>query len=320
MDRNSASLTLINFTRITIIMNKLYHYDPETHAYCGQSIAELDPLEQQPLVPMYATLDVPPEVAERQIAVRDEKNAAWTVQADYRGQRYWLTDGSEHTIDAIGETPPAEALSAAPPVSPLRQKAQVREAIAQATEAARATIAKQSGKYQLATWQDKAQRAARIAADTATEADRVVLEAEIAARGKGESIAELAAKQANKAQAMMTAFATLDGLEAAALLGLDQAEGEAAIQRVQQSFALRLAEYLEKRKAVDDHQRSSQKEKNVPEGEGSKTALPSVGIDTASATDDATSPETLQKLLQDLEAETSAKLQQLRALAVQQVA
>ncbi|WP_233868757.1 hypothetical protein [Paraburkholderia adhaesiva] len=39
----------------------------------------------------------------------------WAVVADWRDTAYWLADGSAHRITALGETPPENALFAAPP-------------------------------------------------------------------------------------------------------------------------------------------------------------------------------------------------------------
>jgi hypothetical protein len=39
----------------------------------------------------------------------------WRAVPDYRGHSYWLADGSFHTIDDIGVSPPADALDSPPP-------------------------------------------------------------------------------------------------------------------------------------------------------------------------------------------------------------
>lgn len=57
-----------------------------------------------------------PDVGANQIAVIID--GMWTVVADFRGTTYWLADGSEHRIIAIGEMPPADALPSPPPAQP----------------------------------------------------------------------------------------------------------------------------------------------------------------------------------------------------------
>jgi hypothetical protein len=56
-------------------------------------------------------------------------DGVWTVLADFRGHSYWLADGSFHTIDTAGATPPAEALYTEPePVPRLPTAVTMRQA------------------------------------------------------------------------------------------------------------------------------------------------------------------------------------------------
>lgn len=95
-------------------MTLLYNYLPVTHEYLNQSEATLDPKENKPIVPAYATLQKPPATNANQVAVFNEAQDQWEIKQDYRGQAYWLADGSEKTIDQIGETLPASGLTDKP--------------------------------------------------------------------------------------------------------------------------------------------------------------------------------------------------------------
>jgi hypothetical protein len=93
----------------------IFNYNPITHEFTGSGVADPDPLEPGKfLVPAYATTDPIPATGENQTAVRVRQ--AWQVLADHRGLHYWLADGSDHYISAIGDEPPANALTTEPPV------------------------------------------------------------------------------------------------------------------------------------------------------------------------------------------------------------
>jgi len=66
----------------------VYHYDPTTGRYRGDSEARLDPREHTPLVPAHATLQDPPEAGDGAYAAWDVQAGAWTIrQEDTAGAR-----------------------------------------------------------------------------------------------------------------------------------------------------------------------------------------------------------------------------------------
>ncbi|CAE6814504.1 hypothetical protein R69746_05772 [Paraburkholderia aspalathi] len=90
----------------------VYHYDPATGEYVGESQADESPLEAGVhLIPAYATDIAPPACANGQIAVFRDGN--WVSIEDHRGETYWLADGTEHTVDTPGPLPEG-ALTEAP--------------------------------------------------------------------------------------------------------------------------------------------------------------------------------------------------------------
>ena len=93
----------------------LYTFDPDSGALTGTTVARPNPrVPGGWLIPRGATTIAPPATGADQIAVWG--GAAWSVQPDLRDQPFWLPDGSEHRIEAIGVTPPPEALSEPPPI------------------------------------------------------------------------------------------------------------------------------------------------------------------------------------------------------------
>ncbi|WP_233873990.1 hypothetical protein [Paraburkholderia adhaesiva] len=74
------------------------------------------PDEGAPSVPPSIVVPTPenrPAAGAHEIAVI--AGGQWAVVADWRDTAYWLADGSAHRITALGETPPENALFAAPP-------------------------------------------------------------------------------------------------------------------------------------------------------------------------------------------------------------
>ena len=105
---------------------------------------------------------------------------------------------------------------------------------------ARARAAHFADTYQLAGWNDKAQRARRILTGTPSDKDLAILQNEITARGKDETAEQLAGKQSDKAQALADAMAVIDGLESSACQAIaaapDAAALEAVLQKLQQAL------------------------------------------------------------------------------------
>lgn len=92
---------------------QIYHYHPQSGDLVGTGSADDSPLEPGMfLVPAHATTIEPPETATNQVAVFDGDK--WVKADDYRGQEYWLADGSHHVIDRLGDVPPPDALIAPP--------------------------------------------------------------------------------------------------------------------------------------------------------------------------------------------------------------
>ena len=110
----------------------LYHYDPATGEHTGESQARLDPMaskragENRYLIPAHATTEPPPATAEHETAVWNDN--AWETYADWRGHVYWLADGSQDEITALGIEPPADALDAPPPEPPKSTAEIIRQA------------------------------------------------------------------------------------------------------------------------------------------------------------------------------------------------
>lgn len=92
---------------------EIYHYSHATGEFITTGEARPDPLEKgRFLIPGFATEKRPPSTGENEVAAFD--GVAWGLKADFRGVKYWLPDGGEHTVVAIGETVPEGALLSEP--------------------------------------------------------------------------------------------------------------------------------------------------------------------------------------------------------------
>lgn len=94
-----------------------YIYDKNTNEYLGKTQADQSPLEEGVWIyPAFTTDQKPPDAGANQTAVFS--GDAWALVPDWRGHTYWLADGSEHKIEALGEEPSADALDTPPPPPP----------------------------------------------------------------------------------------------------------------------------------------------------------------------------------------------------------
>ena len=208
-------------------MNTIYHYHPQTGEFLNKAEASLDPVEQKPMVPAFATDLKPPKVPDNQKAVFIDD--AWQVVSDYRETEYWLEDGSRTVISELGIVPPEGALFS-PPMDNVKNHANKK--MADFFTEFRAKFAEDADQYKLAGWNDKAQRARRVLNNTASDADIAILQTECAKRGNDETPQALAQKQAAKAQAFANAVAIIDGMEAAALATIESQSNENALSAV----------------------------------------------------------------------------------------
>lgn len=105
----------------------IYNYHPVTGELLSTGEADRDQLlPDNWLIPAHATEIKPPEEKEKNKAVCFIDNE-WRLVDDYRGQSYWLEDGSKHVIKELGETLPVDALTEEPPEPPLTAE-QIKQA------------------------------------------------------------------------------------------------------------------------------------------------------------------------------------------------
>ena len=96
-------------------------------------------------------------------------------------------------------------------------KIKAKDKIMRCATDARITLYNQVDPYQLASWNDKARRAERILAKTASKADIAILKTECEKRGKQETPQQLARKQITKSEKIAEAIAKIDGISSVAL-------------------------------------------------------------------------------------------------------
>jgi len=97
-------------------MITIFNYHQITGEFLNESLASLDPIEKKPLIPSFATLSKPPFTEKNKVAIF--QNEKWSIKNDHRGVKYYLADGSEHSISEIGINIPDNALLEPPPPSP----------------------------------------------------------------------------------------------------------------------------------------------------------------------------------------------------------
>lgn len=96
---------------------KIYNYHPSSGVFLFEGEADKDQLDADNwLIPANATDKKPPKQKNGYALVF--KNDKWQNVIDHRGWVYWLEDGSEHVISAIGEEPPEGALTEKPVIEP----------------------------------------------------------------------------------------------------------------------------------------------------------------------------------------------------------
>jgi len=100
-------------------MSTIYNYHNATGEYIGEQVARLDPIEGIPLVPAHATTIQPILTpSENEALVFNVLAQEWSIMADFRGESYYLEDGTYYTISAIGEEKPENALEELPTFPP----------------------------------------------------------------------------------------------------------------------------------------------------------------------------------------------------------
>lgn len=96
---------------------KIYNYHPSNGVFLSEGEAEPDQLDADNwLIPAHATDQKPPKQKKGHALVF--KNDQWQNIIDNLGTVYWLEDGSEHVISAIGEELPEGALTEKPTIEP----------------------------------------------------------------------------------------------------------------------------------------------------------------------------------------------------------
>jgi len=93
----------------------IYHFDAVTNEYIGSDIADLDPIENKPIIPAYTTLiSIPSNIPTGSVAVFDINTDTWAIVEDHRGKIYDTATGAESMLDKLG-TLPVGKVDVAPP-------------------------------------------------------------------------------------------------------------------------------------------------------------------------------------------------------------
>lgn len=86
---------------------------------------------QQQLYPAGTRTKEPPALGPNQAArtAGPGRDDPWEIVPDFNGLTYWLPDGSQHTISAVGVEPPEGFLTAPPPPTPAQMQAAIGQAV-----------------------------------------------------------------------------------------------------------------------------------------------------------------------------------------------
>jgi hypothetical protein len=215
-------------------MTTIYNYHPSTGEYLSESQASLDPLEGKPLVPAFATVKKPPSIKSNQCAVFS--NGDWVLESDFRGTDYWLADGTNNTIQDLGETLPEKALTEAPAPTLEKLKEDALSAVKTFATETRAKLTGYADQYQLAGWVGKSEIAKRVIAGTATDQEVASIQAEVDKRGQGETVEGLATKQLEKSTKLTIASAIIDGLESSAVTAIKSKQKESTLAALMETL------------------------------------------------------------------------------------
>ena len=204
----------------------VYFFDQSTGLLSGTALADANPLSDGDyLLPAFSTLVAPPAAGTHETA-RWTGNA-WELVPDFRGQTYWLDNGSQHMVRDAGEPLPPGALPE-PPLSRLKADACLKIDIA--AEAARMQFIT-PGEGQAWTYQRKEREAeAFIAASNPDAADYPVLAACIP--GDGSDLATVAQTVLTARDAWLQVGAAIEGIRRAAKTQVEAAVDAAAIQTI----------------------------------------------------------------------------------------
>ena len=230
----------------------IYNYDPQTGAFLNEATADESPLESGViLLPAFATTTKPPKAALYEVAVFVD--GQWHVKADWRGVTLFVTaTGAKAAITEIGKTPTDIGATDIPPPSPECSWVNGSWAVDPVKVAAKLTAAKADGlaridaygkaqrvkiagtpdEIEIAAWNNKLVIAKAIKAGTASAGDKAAFQAEINARGKGETIDAFTDKVLTNAAFYAQAVGLIDGMKRHAQDAVNAADIPEAVEAV----------------------------------------------------------------------------------------
>ena len=82
---------------------KIYNYDENSGEFLGEGVAEVDPLENKPVIPANATIKKPTKAKSGMVKIwKDEK---WKDIEDFRGSIFNVKDKQEIILKDLGPLP-----------------------------------------------------------------------------------------------------------------------------------------------------------------------------------------------------------------------
>ena len=214
----------------------VYHYSRTTGEFLASAEARLDPIDQQPMLPAFATFEAPPPASIGEAARMTE--TGWEVVPDYRGLPMWdtATGQSLGVVTELGELPEGATLDEPTQPEPTIEEARAAKMgeIRDQADALLQSLGAEYGPMERTTWDVQAAEAAAFAADP--EADVPLLSGIAVHRGM--TVADMAARVLANRTAWVALSGAVVGQRLALQDQLDAAADIATIEAIEVSYVL----------------------------------------------------------------------------------
>lgn len=224
---------------------KIYNFHPITRELISEGKAEKSPLDDTYLIPANATDHAPTiNPNENEVLVLNDEGDRWSRIKDFRGQFYWLENGTKVEILELGHEIPENALFEEPDTRSLDEAKQ--EAVAKVDQSHAEFLRNLTGNATIEerdTWQAKALACEAISSGTASEiqTEMIATEAQI----MGEEIETLITKILTRYGAYQKLIGLASGLKRKTQATIDQCTTKEQIDQVLEQSSQQADQYVQ---------------------------------------------------------------------------